>query len=251
MLGKTLALALVPLAASWIRVAVDDRCGGRLPRRRRTGQCLFEEVGERDPHRGPRIPGSDLRPGVLGFASVDAPRTSLVDRLRAGEPAAVAEAYDTHGAAVLAFSRRLVGDPAAAQDLTQEVFLTLPKVARRFEERASLRSFLLSIAVNHARHHVRAASRRRAAMERFAHEPEGSHESPDQRLARRQLADALQRALDELPLDQRVAFVLCEVEERTSVEVAEIVGAPEATVRTRLFHAKRKLRESLAKEGVR
>ncbi|MCA9614209.1 MAG: RNA polymerase sigma factor [Myxococcales bacterium] len=188
---------------------------------------------------------------ALGFASVDAPRTSLVDRLRAGEPAAVAEAYDTHGAAVLAFSRRLVGDPAAAQDLTQEVFLTLPKVARRFEERASLRSFLLSIAVNHARHHVRAASRRRAAMERFAHEPEGVSESPDQRLARRQLADALQRALDGLPLDQRVAFVLCEVEERTSVEVAEIVGAPEATVRTRLFHAKRKLRESLAKEGVR
>ncbi|MEZ4253068.1 MAG: sigma-70 family RNA polymerase sigma factor [Polyangiales bacterium] len=71
----------------------------------------------------------------------------------------MAEAYDAHGAAVLAFSRRLVGDPAAAQDLTQEVFLTLPKVARRFEERASLRSFLLSIAVNHARHHVRAASR--------------------------------------------------------------------------------------------
>jgi len=43
-----------------------------------------------------------------------------------------------------------------------------------------------------------------------------------------------------------VVFVLCEVEQRTSVEGAAIVGAPEGTVRTRLFHAKRKLREALA-----
>ena len=71
------------------------------------------------------------------------------------------EAYDLHGAAVLAFARRLVGDADAAQDLVQETFMTLPKSARRFEERGSLRSFLISIAINHARHHVRAASRRR------------------------------------------------------------------------------------------
>ncbi|MCB9622822.1 MAG: hypothetical protein H6721_17360 [Sandaracinus sp.] len=55
----------VPPAASSIRVAVEDRRGDRLPRRRRTGRSLFEEVGERDPRRGPRIPGSSLRPGAL------------------------------------------------------------------------------------------------------------------------------------------------------------------------------------------
>jgi len=43
-------------------------------------------------------------------------------------------------------------------------------------------------------------------------------------------------------------FVLCEVEQRTAVDVAQIVGAPEGTVRTRLFHAKRKLREKLQEE---
>jgi RNA polymerase sigma-70 factor (ECF subfamily) len=48
-----------------------------------------------------------------------------------------------------------------------------------------------------------------------------------------------------LPLDQRVAIVLSEIEERTSAEIATIVGAPEGTVRTRIFHAKRKLRELL------
>jgi RNA polymerase sigma-70 factor (ECF subfamily) len=58
-------------------------------------------------------------------------------------------------------------------------------------------------------------------------------------------------ALDQLPLDQRVAIVLAEIEERTSAEIAAIVGAPEGTVRTRIFHAKRKLRELMDLEGER
>ena len=52
-------------------------------------------------------------------------------------------------------------------------------------------------------------------------------------------------ALDALPLEQRVAIVLAEIEGRASGEIATIVGAPEGTVRTRIFHAKRKLRELL------
>ena len=57
--------------------------------------------------------------------------------------------------------------------------------------------------------------------------------------------------LDELPLDQRLAFVLCEVEERSVAEASAILGALPATVRTRVFHARRKLRETLAAEWGR
>jgi RNA polymerase sigma-70 factor (ECF subfamily) len=53
-------------------------------------------------------------------------------------------------------------------------------------------------------------------------------------------------ALDRLPLAQRVAFVLCEVEERTSAEAGVIVGAKPGAVRARVFEAKRKLRRYLA-----
>lgn len=183
--------------------------------------------------------------------ATSASANGLVERLKRGEVAAVGEAYDLHGSAVLAFARRLVGDADAAQDLVQETFLTLPKSVRRFEERGSLRSFLIAIAINHARHHVRAASRRRAAMERFAREPRAGTESPEQDLLRSDLASALTRALDKLPLDQRVAFVLAEVEERSAKEIAEIVDAPEATVRTRVFHAKRRLREALERDAAR
>jgi RNA polymerase sigma-70 factor (ECF subfamily) len=68
---------------------------------------------------------------------------------------------------------------------------------------------------------------------------------------RKQLADQLHRALDALPLDQRAAFVLVVVEERTSKEAAEIARVPEGTIRTRVFHARRRLQELLKKRGVR
>jgi RNA polymerase sigma-70 factor, ECF subfamily len=75
--------------------------------------------------------------------------------------------------------------------------------------------------------------------------------TPEDELERVQLAAVLSRALDALPLDQRVAFVLFDVEERTAGEVAMIVGASEETVRARVWHARRKLRELLAKDGPR
>jgi RNA polymerase sigma-70 factor (ECF subfamily) len=179
--------------------------------------------------------------------------SDVVARLRQGETAAVGEAYDAHQAAVQAFARRLVGDAAAAQDLVHEVFVALPKAIHGFRGDARLRTFLLSMTVNHARHHLRAAARRRAAMDRFARDPSNDTRDPGQErhAMSRDFGRELSRALDALPLDQRVAFVLCEVEERTSRDAAEIVGVPEATVRTRVFHAKRKLREELEKRGVR
>jgi len=175
---------------------------------------------------------------------------SLLDRLRRSEPAAVGAAYDEHGSAIRAFALRLVGDPAAAEDLVHEVFVTLPRAIRGYRGESALRTFLISIAVNHARHFVRAAARRRAAFERLASEPRAVGTDPEQQVGQRQLVEALSRALDTLPLEQRVAFVLCDVEERTSAEVAAIVRVPEATVRTRLFHARRKLKTALQKEGL-
>ena len=171
----------------------------------------------------------------------------LVARLRRADVAAITVVYQQHHVPVRAFAQRLVGDQEAAEDLVQEVFTALPSAITRFRGEASLRTFLVSMAVNHAKNHVRAGARRRAALARLAREPEpgGSPErgNPERDAVRSELADRLVLALDELPLEQRVVVVLAEVEERTSAEIAVIVGAPEGTVRTRLFHAKRKLRE--------
>jgi len=182
---------------------------------------------------------------------VAAPDDDLVARLREGDREAVEQAYVAHHAAIRAFARRLVGEAATAEDLVHDTFVALPRAIRGFRGEASLRSFLIGVAVNHAKRHIRTAVRRRRATEKLAAQQELLPSTIDATdvLARKRLADRLSAALDELPLEQRVVFVLCEAEQRTSVEVAAIVGAPEGTVRTRLMHAKRKLREHLEDVG--
>ncbi len=176
----------------------------------------------------------------------------LAARVAAGEAHAIAELYDAHHHAVRAFATRLLGEPNAAEDLVHDVFVGLPKAMRRWRGTGQIRTFLIGIAVNHARHHVRAARRRRAAMDKLAKQPQWSAtETPEARLRREELARALQRALDKLPLRQRVAFVLCEVEERTAGDASEIVGVSVGTIKSRLHYAKAKLRTSLEKEGIR
>jgi RNA polymerase sigma-70 factor, ECF subfamily len=194
---------------------------------------------------GERLVREDAGPPSVRGESL----SDLLSRLRRAEVGAITLVYQQHHVAVRAFAQRLVGDIEAAEDLVQEVFVALPSAVARFRGDCALRTFLISIAVNHAKNHVRSASRRRAALARLAREPEPQGHDPERELQRGELADRLLLALDALSLEQRVVVVLSEVEERTSSEIAVLVGAPEGTVRTRLFHAKRKLRELLGGES--
>jgi RNA polymerase sigma-70 factor (ECF subfamily) len=167
-----------------------------------------------------------------------------------GDLTALGQLYDQHHVAVRTLARRLLGEEAA-EDLVHDTFLGLPRALRRWNGQGALRSFILGVAVNHARHHVRGAARRRLAMARYADEPRTTQHSQEQATEQRRLAALLMQALDQLSFQHRAAFVLCEVEERSSPEVAQILGIPEATVRTRLHHARQKLRAALQKAGVR
>lgn len=171
--------------------------------------------------------------------------SGLEDRLAAGDPAAMVEVYQSHHAHVRSFAQRLVGDRMVAEDLVHEVFVALPDSMRRFGGQCSLRTWLVAIAARRAQHHIRAAARRRHAETRLAREPSASPTRPDDATERAELAALLTRALDTLPHDQRIAFVLCELEERTSVEVAEMLDESDGTIRARVMLAKRKLRAEL------
>ena len=158
---------------------------------------------------------------------------------------ALAAAYDAHHVALCSFAKRLLGDEHAAEDLVQDVFLVLPELAHRLGPTSSLRSFLLGIAANRAKHHARSRSRRRSFFARLEREPLAEVETPERVSERHYLATLLARALDTLPLEQRTTFVLKEIEGYAAKEVAEILDIPEATVRTRLFHARVRLRAFL------
>ena len=170
----------------------------------------------------------------------------LVRRTVAGERDALLALYRMHQHRVRSFARRVLGSEAAADDLLHEVFLGLPRTLASYRGEAPLGSFLVGVAARHAQHHVRSALRRRKAESEAAQEPPPSSPMPDRSLERTELAARLARALDQLPLDQRITFVMCEVEERTSVEVAALLGERDGTIRGRLHLAKKKLREALA-----
>jgi RNA polymerase sigma-70 factor (ECF subfamily) len=171
----------------------------------------------------------------------------LVERLRRDELDAVATAYDRWHQRVRTLAGRLLSDHAAAEDVVQEVFVELPRAMRRFRGEVPLETFLLAIAVKRARHHLRAVVRRRRLLGSVAPDLQPATD-PEHQLYRRQLARRLAEALDRLPAAQREAFVLCQVEELTSIQASTLAGVPEPTIRTRVFHARRRLRELLGGE---
>ena len=172
----------------------------------------------------------------------------LVAELARGDLAALARSYDRWHQRVRIFARRLLSDEAAAEDVVQEVFGALPRAASRFRGSVGLETFLLAIAVKRARRHQRAALRRRRALARLADETHGGPRDPEHHAYRRELGLRLTVALDRLPLPQRTAFVLCVVEGMTSAQASLVAAAPEATVRTRVHHARLRLRQWLAEE---
>lgn len=172
----------------------------------------------------------------------------LVERLRRGERDAIAQAYVAYQVPIRSFARRLVGDAAAAEDIVHDTFVALPRAMRGYRGDSPLRAFLIGVAINHSRRHIRASARRRRATERMAQASGPTILDGAAAMDRARLAHRLWIALDALPIDQRVAFVLCEVEQRTSLEVAKIVAAPEGTVRSRVFHARKRLRAMLGEE---
>lgn len=168
-----------------------------------------------------------------------------IARARANDERAISALYVAHHEELRGFARRLLGDPQAAEDLVHDVFVQLPSALKRYRGDGGMPAFLRAIAINHSKHHIRAAVRRRAAMSRLASELEHDAGFARAEIERRELARQLTAALDALPMAQRVAFVLCEIEEMSAVDAAVVMDVPAATVRTRLFHAKQKLREIL------
>jgi RNA polymerase sigma-70 factor (ECF subfamily) len=179
----------------------------------------------------------------IGSVGADAgfAESSFLDGVTRGDAEAIREAYRAHHVAVRAFAGRLLGDAAAAEDLVHDVFVALPRAARRFHGDSSFEGFLIGIAVNLARRHLRSSKRRREAFSKLSVEPPSAPTLPEQAASDRELALRLMRALDELPDKLRIAFVLVQIEERDASEVAALLCVPASTVRARVRAARARL----------
>lgn len=177
----------------------------------------------------------------LNSAGLGDPERQLWQNVAEGDVLALRDIYRAHHTQVRAFAQRLLGDAAAAEDLVQEVFIAVPKAARRYRFETTPSSYLLGIAANCASKHIRASKRRRAASERFSQVPLAPISTPDDEAHAARLIEQLMRAVDELPDKLRLVFVLCQIEERDATEVGAILELPSSTVRARLRAAREHL----------
>jgi RNA polymerase sigma-70 factor (ECF subfamily) len=162
-----------------------------------------------------------------------------------GDSAALGALFDRHHLAVYRLvSRLLRTDPSDIDDLVQTTFLEVWRSASRYGGRGSVKSFLFGIAANTVRHHVRSAQRRRNAIADWE-PPAAPRNAPDDALSRAQQVNRLAAALDELPHDLRVAYVLCDLEDIAGVEAARMLGVRAGTLWRRLHDARRALRAAI------
>ncbi len=168
-----------------------------------------------------------------------------------GDPSALGELYARYARDVWRALHRCLPDSADAEDVVHATFMKLPQIAASYDGRASCRNWLCGIAVRLALRHRRSAGRFRRMLDAFAHAVAARPGADPERTASgaEELA-VLDRALAKLGKKKRVVFVLVELEELSTEETAKALEIPAATVRTRLFHARRELQQALRKRGL-
>ena len=173
------------------------------------------------------------------------PDEMLMERFRGGEAAAFDALFRRHAARVHAYLRRMVG-AATADDLTQTAFLSVVRSRGRFQRGARFRPWLYAIASNAARDHVRRARFEQPSDDAVMPEQATETPLPDPPLER-----AVQRALGQLPLQQREAIILHRFEGLSFSEIAEALGLSESAVKVRAHRGYVRLRGLLAHLGER
>lgn len=174
---------------------------------------------------------------------------ALIARIARRDEAALRLLFGRHRVPVYRFLVRMLRNEAVAEDLTNEVFLEVWRHAATFEGRSAPSTWMLGIARNRAASLLR--KRRDAPLDETtlaaipddADDPEVSAQKGDK-------AAALRRAMARLSPEHREIVDLVYYHELSVAEVGAIVGIPEATVKTRMFYARKKLSELLAEAGV-
>jgi RNA polymerase sigma-70 factor (ECF subfamily) len=177
------------------------------------------------------------------------PDEVLIARIAGGDRLAMQVLFARHHVRVYRFVLRLVRNEATAEDLISEVFLDVWRQAGKFEGRAAVSTWMLGI----ARFKALSALRRRTDLElddETAAAIEDESDNPETTLAKKAKGAQLRQVLSKLSNEHREIIDLVYYHEKSVEEVAGIVGIPEATVKTRMFYARKKLSELLKEQGI-
>jgi RNA polymerase sigma-70 factor (ECF subfamily) len=175
----------------------------------------------------------------------------VMQLVQEGDPRAFELLYDRHGGAAFSLAYRMTGNRTAAEDVSQEAFLSIWRSRLRYQpERGSVRTWVLGIVHNRAIDGLRRSlvhDRRRASAEGIE-ETQEAPERTDVEVARREEARHVQGALDTLPEDQRRTIELAYFGGFSHSQIAEMLETPIGTVKGRMRLGLEKLRQQLSGE---
>jgi RNA polymerase sigma-70 factor, ECF subfamily len=187
------------------------------------------------------------------------PNTGVLERLAdedlmtlvdGKDPDAFEVFYDRHGGAAYSLAHRIVGDPAMAEDVTQEAFLSIWRSKARFDAaRGSVRAWTLGIVRNRAIDALRSASRPAPKLDRDDEsvlESQPAGERTESEAIRRETAGRLRQALGVLPREQSQVIELAYFGGFSQSEISEMLGAPLGTIKGRMRLGLEKIRATLA-----
>jgi RNA polymerase sigma-70 factor (ECF subfamily) len=174
---------------------------------------------------------------------------ALVGLIAQGDQDAVRRLFFRHKERVFRFLLRRVDNEASAEDLLSEVFIEVWRNAGRFEGRSEVSTWLLAIARNKAFSMLRRRSAEEAdeqELERIEDPADG----PEAALQNSERSELLRDCLSKLSPAHREIIDLVYYHERSIDDVARIIGIPLNTVKTRMFHARKRIGEMLAARGL-
>jgi RNA polymerase sigma-70 factor (ECF subfamily) len=190
--------------------------------------------------------------GVASAGPSSVKKTSdevLIGLISSGDRDAMRLLFGRHNVRVFRFLRRLVDSEATAEDLVSDVFLEVWRSARRFDHRSQVSTWILGI----ARYKALSSLRQRSfhVLDEDAYEKvEDQADDPEVSLQKTQCSTQLQDCLSRLSPAHREILDLIYYHEQSIEDVARIIGVPPGTVKTRAFHARKRVAELLAERGV-
>ncbi len=194
----------------------------------------------------------DDSPAASEVAQAEA---QLIARLRARDEIAFTEFVRAHQTRVFQLVFRMLGNRAEAEEMTQEVFLTVFKSIDSFRGDSKLSTWLYRITANHCKNRIKYLGRRargskeldeaaeKGAVESASMETSARIERPDEAVLGRETENVVQNALAKLDEEHRTLIVLRDLEGMTYEEIQAVTGLAEGTVKSRLHRARLALKE--------
>jgi RNA polymerase sigma-70 factor (ECF subfamily) len=173
----------------------------------------------------------------------------LLARIRKGDQAALQALYGRHRVKIFRFVLRLTRNESSAEDIVSEVFIDVWRNPNNFEGRSEASTWLLAIARNKAYSLLR-RKKEDELDDEAAGAIEDASDNPEVLLQKKSKGDLLRACLSGLSREHREVIDLVYYHDKSIEEVALIVGAPEGTVKTRMFHARKKLSQLAQAAGI-